>query len=109
MKLLFLTLLIALTAVVASPAQQTQVSDESTTVQLVDETTPVAVEATQVTNDDTPVQVKFSIIDFILSNKIVLLGFLLALSEVLALIPGISQNGIFQAVFSWLKQKNKSR
>lgn len=44
------------------------------------------------------------IVGFIWNNRLVILGFLLGLSELLALIPGISQNGIFQAVFQALKK-----
>lgn len=41
-------------------------------------------------------------IDFIMANKAIILGFLFALSEVLALIPGIKANSVFQAIFNML-------
>jgi len=40
---------------------------------------------------------------FIMDNKVVILMALLAVSEVLALIPGIKANSIFQLVFNLLK------
>ena len=46
-------------------------------------------------------------IGLILSNWTVIFGFLFALSEILALIPVIKQNGIFQAIFGWLKSQKK--
>ena len=42
-------------------------------------------------------------IQFITENKAVLLGAALALSELLALIPSVKANSIFQLVFGWLK------
>ncbi len=48
-----------------------------------------------------------SFIQWILNHKAILLSLALALSEVLALIPGIQQNGIFQSVFTFLKSKQK--
>lgn len=41
--------------------------------------------------------------DFIIANKAVILAALLAVSEVLALIPGIKANSIFEAVLNGLK------
>jgi len=42
--------------------------------------------------------------DIILANKFIILGFLLSLSEVLALIPSIEANSIFQLVVNVLKK-----
>lgn len=42
--------------------------------------------------------------DVIIANKEVIIIFLLALSEVLALIPGIKSNSIFQLAISALKK-----
>ena len=39
---------------------------------------------------------------FIIDNKAVLLGALLAVSEALALIPGIKANGIFDAIVKFV-------
>lgn len=39
---------------------------------------------------------------FIIANKAVILGALLGVSEVLALIPGIKSNSVFQLVFNFL-------
>lgn len=47
--------------------------------------------------------------DLVMGNQLVILTFLLALSELLALIPGINQNGIFQSIFSFLKSKSNKR
>ena len=44
-----------------------------------------------------------SLLDTIIANKAVLLAALLAVSEVLALIPGIKANSIFQLVLNGLK------
>jgi hypothetical protein len=41
---------------------------------------------------------------FIIANKVVLLGFALALSEALALIPGVESNSIFQLVVNFIKK-----
>jgi hypothetical protein len=46
------------------------------------------------------------IISYITSNWSVVLGILLAFSEILALIPGINQNGIFQTLVLLLKSKS---
>lgn len=43
-------------------------------------------------------------IEFIVAHKAVLLGAALAVSEVLALIPGLAANGIFDAIFKALKK-----
>ena len=40
----------------------------------------------------------------IVANKVVILGFLLALSEVLALIPSVKANSIFQAIVGIIKK-----
>jgi hypothetical protein len=45
-----------------------------------------------------------SLIAFILANKVVLLVFLLSLSEALALVPSIKANSIFQVVVNLLKK-----
>lgn len=42
--------------------------------------------------------------EVIIANKVVLLGFALALSEVLALIPGVKSNSIFQLIVGALKK-----
>lgn len=41
-------------------------------------------------------------IQFLIDNKVVVLGFLFALSEVLALIPSVKANSIFQVIFDLL-------
>lgn len=41
---------------------------------------------------------------FIMANQVVLLGFLFALSEVLALIPGVKSNSVFQLILAGLKK-----
>lgn len=41
---------------------------------------------------------------WIIDHKEVVLAFLLALSEILALIPGIQSNSIFQLIFNSLKK-----
>lgn len=51
----------------------------------------------------TPAPTGGSVLDTIVSNKSVLLAALLAVSEALALIPGIKANSIFQAVVNGLK------
>lgn len=45
-------------------------------------------------------------IQFIIDNKAVIFGALFAVSEVLALIPGIKSNSIFQVIYNFLV-KNK--
>ena len=40
----------------------------------------------------------------IVANKVIVLGFLLALSEVLALIPSVKSNSIFQLVVGTIKK-----
>lgn len=40
---------------------------------------------------------------FIIEHKVAVLGALLAISEVLALIPSVSANGIFDAIYKGLK------
>ena len=42
--------------------------------------------------------------ELVLANKMVIVGFLLALSEVLALIPSIKSNSIFQLIGNLLKK-----
>ena len=42
--------------------------------------------------------------DLIIANKVVILGFLFALSEVLALIPSIKANSVFSLVYNALKK-----
>lgn len=46
-----------------------------------------------------------NLIDWVMNHWTIIIAFLFALSEVLALIPGIRENGIFQAVYTWLKKK----
>lgn len=43
-------------------------------------------------------------INFIIEHQIVILAFLLALSELLALIPGIKSNSIFQLIVNGIKK-----
>ena len=42
--------------------------------------------------------------EVIIENKVVILGFLFALSEVLALVPAVKANSVFQLVSSILKK-----
>lgn len=42
-------------------------------------------------------------LDFLMANKVVLIGLLFAISEVLALIPGVKANSVFQAIFNGVK------
>jgi len=42
--------------------------------------------------------------EIILENKLVILSFLFALSEVLAIIPEIKSNSIFQLIYNSLKK-----
>jgi hypothetical protein len=42
--------------------------------------------------------------EVIVANKVVVLGFLFALSEVLALIPAVKSNSVFQLVVNVLKK-----
>lgn len=42
--------------------------------------------------------------DVIIENKVVVVGFLLALSEVLALIPSVKANSVFELVVGFLKK-----
>lgn len=42
--------------------------------------------------------------EVIIANKFVIVGFLFALSEVLALFPGIKSNSVFQLVFNMIKK-----
>jgi hypothetical protein len=44
------------------------------------------------------------VINFIVTNKAAILAFLVATSEVLALIPGVKQNSIFEVVVDVLKK-----
>jgi hypothetical protein len=44
---------------------------------------------------------------FIIENKAAILGVALAISELLALIPSIKSNSIFELVFGWLKSSKK--
>jgi hypothetical protein len=43
------------------------------------------------------------VINWIVANKVVLLTLLLALSEVLALIPAVKANSVAQAIFNGIK------
>ena len=54
-------------------------------------------------------QGKLSIIEWVTINSTLLFGLALAISEVLALIPGIKQNGIFQTILTFLRKKNKKQ
>ncbi len=42
--------------------------------------------------------------DVLIVNKVVILGFLFALSEVLALIPSIKANSVFTLIYNALKK-----
>ena len=44
---------------------------------------------------------------FIIEHKEILLGAALAISEILALIPSVKSNSIFQLLFGWLKKSKK--
>lgn len=48
-----------------------------------------------------------SLISYITTNKVMILGVLFALSEALAFIPGIKANSVFQLIFGFL-QKNQA-
>jgi hypothetical protein len=41
---------------------------------------------------------------FLIANQVVLVGFLFALSEVLALIPGVKSNSVFQLLVVAIKK-----
>lgn len=41
--------------------------------------------------------------EFIMANKVLILSVLFGLSELLALIPGIKSNSVFQLIFNMLK------
>lgn len=43
------------------------------------------------------------VIQFIVDNKAIVLGFLFALSELLSLIPGVKANGVFDFIFKALQ------
>jgi hypothetical protein len=43
-------------------------------------------------------------LEVIVANKVIILGFLLALSEVLALIPSIKANSVFQIIVNAIKK-----
>lgn len=43
-------------------------------------------------------------IQFIIDNKVIILGFLFALSEILALIPSVKANSIFQLILGLLQK-----
>jgi hypothetical protein len=45
-----------------------------------------------------------AVIAFLLLNKVVILGFLFALSEVLALVPSIKANSVFGAIVNVIKK-----
>lgn len=45
-----------------------------------------------------------AIIDFVIANKVVILGALLALSEVLALIPSFKSSGVLDFIIKTLKK-----
>lgn len=48
-----------------------------------------------------------SAINFILAHQVEILAGALAISEALSMIPGIAANGIFQAIFNFLKSKKQ--
>jgi hypothetical protein len=43
-------------------------------------------------------------LEVIVANKVIILGFLLALSELLALIPSIKANSVFQILVNAIKK-----
>jgi len=43
-------------------------------------------------------------LEVITENKIVIIGFLFALSEVLALIPSIKSNSVFTLIYNFIKK-----
>jgi hypothetical protein len=45
-----------------------------------------------------------SVIAFFVLNKVVIIGFLFATSEVLALIPSIESNSVFEVVVKFIKK-----
>lgn len=45
-----------------------------------------------------------AVIEFVIVNKLVILGFLFALSEVLALVPSVKANSVFQVIVSIVKK-----
>ena len=45
------------------------------------------------------------VINFVWNNGVYVLGILFAVSELLAQIPSIKSNSIFQLLFGWLKTK----
>lgn len=45
-----------------------------------------------------------TIIQFVTDNQVVIIGFLFALSEVLALIPSVKANSVFQLIVELLKK-----
>ncbi len=46
-------------------------------------------------------------IEWIVANKVVILGCALALSEGLSLFPAVKANGIFQLIFGWIKSEKE--
>jgi hypothetical protein len=42
--------------------------------------------------------------EVVIANKVVIVGFLFALSEVLALIPSVKANSVFQVIVNVLKK-----
>lgn len=44
--------------------------------------------------------------ELIIANKLVIISFLFAASELLAVIPGIKSNSIFQLIYNTLKKFN---
>jgi hypothetical protein len=45
-----------------------------------------------------------NVIAFVVENKLVIVGFLFAASEVLALVPSIKSNSVFQLIYNGLKK-----
>lgn len=45
------------------------------------------------------------VINWIVGHNAVILGALFGLSEILALIPWVKSNSVFQLVFAWLRKK----
>lgn len=47
--------------------------------------------------------------DFILANKVTILAFALALSEILALIPSVKSNSVFELIVNLIKKISPSK
>ena len=50
-----------------------------------------------------------NIVNWAIENKTMLLGVAFCISEALAFIPSVESNGIFQAIFNFLKKANTAK